>query len=150
MGAPEANISTVTWQKHRKGETTKVKKSGQIVWCPLNFHNVRTVYQDMFEKLFRTLEPYPQWLQQWQNHLTPVPLFNQIPVEASYIHTPLISTAWLYHLRHHPHQNLVQYFLQSISLGFRVGSNGSGTQSAQRNLQITLQLWMTTFIMNYY
>ena len=81
------------------------------------------------------LLPYHQWLQQWQNHLTPVPLFNHVPVKGSSIHTPLISAAWRQYLKEHPHQNLVQYFLQSTSLGFRVGFDGSGTQSAQKNLQ---------------
>ena len=79
--------------------------------------------------------PYSQWLQQWQNHLPPVPLFYQIPVEASYIHTPLISSMWWHHLRHHPHQNLVHYFIQGITVGFRLGFNGCDLQSAQRNLQ---------------
>ena len=70
-----------------------------------------------------------------QNHLTPVLLFNHVPVEAGSIHTPLISAAWRQYLKEHLHQNLVQYFLQSISLGFREGFDGSGTQSAQKNLQ---------------
>ena len=54
---------------------------------------------------------------------------------ASSIHTPLIPAAWLRNLRHHPHQDLVQYFLQSITTGFRLGSDGSITKSAKKNLR---------------
>ena len=65
------------------------------------------------------------------------PTFQQDPLtsQASYIHTPLIHATWLHHLRHHPHQDLVQYFLQCISTGFRVGFDGRGTHSAKNNLQ---------------
>ena len=76
----------------------------------------------------------PQWLQQWQSHLTPIPFFDDIPL-ASIIHTPLIPASWLHNLKHHPHQDLVQYFLQSISMGFRLGYDGSDTQSAKQDLQ---------------
>ena len=79
--------------------------------------------------------PYPQWLQQWLSHLTPTPLFSKTPLQASHIHTPLNHAAWVHHLCHHPHQDLVQYFLQCISSGFRVGFDGTGTRSAKNNLQ---------------
>ena len=93
---------------------------------------------DLLEPLQRRdtkLMPYPQWLQQWLGHLTPLPLFSKIPLQASYIRTPLIHAIWLHHLQHHPHQDLVQYFLQGISTGFRVGFDGSHTHSAKNNLQ---------------
>ena len=79
--------------------------------------------------------PYPQWLQQWLSHLTHTPLFSKTPLQASHIHTPLNHAAWLHHLRHHSHQDLVQYFLQCLSSGFRVGFDGTGTRSAKNNLQ---------------
>ena len=82
--------------------------------------------------------PYPQWLQQWLSHLIPTSLFSKTPLQASHIHTPLIHAAWLHHLRHHPHQDQVQYFLQCISTGFRVRFDGSCTQSAKNNLQSTV------------
>ena len=82
--------------------------------------------------------PYPQWLQQWLSHLIPTSLFSKTPLQASHIHTPLIHAAWLHHLRHHPHQDQVQYFLQCISTGFRVRFDGSSTQSAKNNLQSTV------------
>ena len=76
--------------------------------------------------------PYPQWLQQWQAHRSPIPLFNNITLAAGFIYTPLIPAAWRHNLKHHPHQNLVEYFLQSITLGFRIGSDGKTTQSAEK------------------
>ena len=77
---------------------------------------------------------YPQWLQQWLSHLTPTPLFSKTPLQASHIRTTLIHAAWLHHLWHHPHQDLVKYFLQCICSGFRVGFDGSGTCLAKNNL----------------
>ena len=46
--------------------------------------------------------PYSQWLQQWQAIFTPISLFNNIPLAACVIHTPLILDAWLHRLTHHP------------------------------------------------
>ena len=81
------------------------------------------------------LLPYPLWLQQWLRHLTPIPLFSKTPLQASNILTPLRYTTWQGHLRPHPHQDLVQYFLQGIATGFRIGFDGSSTQSAKNNLK---------------
>ena len=75
--------------------------------------------------------PYPQWLQQWLSHYL---TFSKTPLQASHIHTPLNHATWLHHLRHHPHQNLVRYFLKCISSGFRVGFDGSSTCSAKNYL----------------
>ena len=80
--------------------------------------------------------PCLQWLQQWLSHLTSTSItFSKSLLQVSHIHTPLIHAAWLHHLWHHPHQDLVQYFLQCISYGFRVRFDGSGTRSAKNNLQ---------------
>ncbi|XP_065908270.1 uncharacterized protein [Dysidea avara] len=102
--------------------------------CPYSYIFSDTLLEPIHRQDRKSV-PYPQWLQQWQTHLTPIPLFNNIPLVASFVHTPLIPAAWLHHMRHHPHQDLVQYFLQSITTGFRLGSDGSATQSAKRNLQ---------------
>ena len=79
--------------------------------------------------------PYPQWLQQWQAHLSPISPFNSIPLAACFIHTPLISAAWRHNLKKYPYQDLVEYFLQSITQGFRLGSDGRTSQSAEKNLK---------------
>ena len=84
------------------------------------------------------LLPYPQWLQQWLGHLTPIPLFKKILLQAGSIPAPLRYATWQIHLQPHPHQDPVQYFLQGISAGFRIGFVGSSTHSAKNNLRSTL------------
>jgi len=54
---------------------------------------------------------------------------------ASGINAPLIPDAWLHNLRLHPHQDLVQYFMYSVTMGFRLGSKGITLQSAKKNLK---------------
>jgi len=78
---------------------------------------------------------YSQWLQQWQTNLAPIPLFNNIPLMASVINTPLLPDAWLHKLQLYPHQDLVQYFIHNVTMGFRLGSNGGMLQSAKQNMK---------------
>ena len=58
----------------------------------------------------------------------------KIPTEAYRIQTPLIKEGWHHHLHNHHHQDLVQYFLNSISNGFQIGFQGANLQSAKKNL----------------
>ena len=81
---------------------------------------------------------YSQWVQQWLSHLASIPLFSKTPTQATNILTPPRYTTWQCHLRPHPHQDLVQYFLQGISTGFRIGFDGSSTHSAKNNLKSAL------------
>ena len=78
---------------------------------------------------------YPEWLQQWQDRIASRLDFNKIPAQATHVQTPLILTVWRHNLQHHPHQDLVEYFLQGISTGFRVGFKGSSTHPAKKSLQ---------------
>ena len=78
--------------------------------------------------------PYDQWLKTWLDHLTPVSSPRKIPPEAYRIQTPLIKEVWRHHLHSHHHQDLVQYFLNSISNGFQIGFQGTNLQSAKKNL----------------
>ena len=55
-------------------------------------------------------------------------------MEACHIQTPLNKAAWQYHLRDYPYQELVKFFLESVSNRFRIGYNGSNLQSAKKNL----------------
>ena len=48
-------------------------------------------------------------------------LVLQIPQSAKHIQTPLRLTAWRQALSSHPNQHLVQFFLDGISEGFRIG-----------------------------
>ena len=56
-------------------------------------------------------------------------------MEAHHIQTSLSKAAWQHHLQDHPHQDLVKFFLDSISNGFRIGFSGTNLQSAKKNLK---------------
>ena len=58
----------------------------------------------------------------------------QDPPEAYHRQTPLIKEVWHYHLQNHHQQDLMQYFLTSISNGFQIGFHGTSLQSAKKNL----------------
>ena len=75
-----------------------------------------------------------QWLPDWLNHLISRLYSGTIPMEAHDIQTPLNKAAWQHHLRDYPYQDLVKFFLENISNGFRVGYNSSTLQSARKNL----------------
>ena len=59
---------------------------------------------------------------------------HKILPEAYRIQTPLIKEVWRHHLQNYHHQDLVQYFLSSISNGFQIGFQGANPQSANKNL----------------
>ena len=77
---------------------------------------------------------YDQWLPDWLNHLISGSRPVTIPMEACHIQTPLNKATWQYHLRDYPYQELVKFFLESVSNGFRIGYNGINLQSAKKNL----------------
>ena len=70
-----------------------------------------------------------------------VPTAIQVPLQAYYIHTPLIIHKWQEALVKHSHQPLVAFFLMEISQGFTIGFNHSPDKlkSARRNLTGALQ-----------
>jgi len=79
-----------------------------------------------------------------QNHflprpLHPISLISKIPLEGSYIWTLLVKVTWDLYLQHYPCQELVQFFLQSISRGFQIGSDGSHTCSGKKNLHSVVE-----------
>ena len=77
---------------------------------------------------------YTQWLQQWQK---PFPLSIHVPSEACKIVTPLQPIAWSQYLATHPDQNLVTFFIDGITRGFRIGFDHSlvSLKSARKNLE---------------
>ena len=60
-----------------------------------------------------------------------------IPPSASRIHTPLNPLCWQDYLSFHPNQKLLQFFLNGLVQGFRIGFNNStnSLRSARKNLQ---------------
>ena len=82
--------------------------------------------------------PYETWLQLWSSHLAHSPPPTQIPESAQQIHTPLIYNTWQQALSEYPNQQLIQFFLQGISQGFRIGYSyhtRSNLKSVRKNLE---------------
>ena len=77
---------------------------------------------------------YTQWLQQWQK---PFSLSIHVPPEACKIVTPLQPIAWSRYLATHPDQNLVTFFIDGITRGFRICFDHSlvSLKSARKNLE---------------
>ena len=80
--------------------------------------------------------PTGNWLQQWLL-LLPVPWPCTIPLVASTIRTPLCASAWQSMLRSHPDNRLVQFLLEGICNGFRIGFTKppSTLRAARSNLE---------------
>ena len=84
---------------------------------------------------------YHTWLWKWHDHTTNLPTVIRVPLQASLHHTPLIFASWQQALIHHSNPALVNFFLDGISQGFRIGFNQlpRGLKSAHRNLSGALQ-----------
>ena len=84
--------------------------------------------------------PYDRWLPLWKERLSTVPDLPVVPPSACKINTPLNAKNWQHHLSTHPNQNLVLYFIDGISNGFRIGISTlvQVLQSARKNLQAVL------------
>ena len=69
-----------------------------------------------------------------------VPNLPVVPPPACKINTPLNTKNWQHCLSSHPNHNLVQYFIDGISDGFRIGISTpvQALHSANNNLQSAL------------
>ena len=89
--------------------------------------------------LMHTLEPIPVpytvWLKSWKDHL-PERTSLQIPLTATGVQTPLIAQKWESYLEDYCNHELVQFFLEGITRGFKTGFNPSTItlKSVTRNL----------------
>ena len=99
----------------------------------------------ILDTIFESIHPpgaaplsYELWLPDWLSHLTPVSIPNKIPLAAHHVQTPLITRMWSRRLQDHPHQELVRYFLESITNGFRIRFCGKNLHAAKKNLQSAL------------
>ena len=95
-----------------------------------------------------TTQPYDKWLHQWSLHMGTaseiVRVASEIvrlPLEATYVTTPLVSNHWSTLLAGHPDETLIRFFISGISRGFRIGFSHplSNLSSAKRNLYCALQ-----------
>ena len=80
---------------------------------------------------------YEDWLSVWGQLTALAPIRPCIPDTAGVVSTPLISTNWSSALDTYPNRVLVDFFIQGITQGFRIGfSYGSQPlKGAKRNLE---------------
>ena len=80
---------------------------------------------------------YDDWLPQWKRHLSTMQMPDPplIPHSAQFVHTPLNAKSWQVYLQSHPNQDLVNYFLDGLTAGFRIGFTTPATlHAAKRNM----------------
>ena len=84
--------------------------------------------------------PTDSWLQLWLSSLQTSSI-SIVPFTASSVHTPLCMPAWCTMLRNYPDKQLVQFVLEGISKGFRIGFGkpASSLNSARSNLYSALE-----------
>ena len=91
--------------------------------------------------------PHDSWLQQWLSSLQQwlsscqATSTSTVPSTASSMHTPLCAPPWSMMLRSYPDKQLVQFVLEGISKGFRIGfvKPASSLCSARSNLSNALE-----------
>ena len=82
-------------------------------------------------------QSYSTWLKDWTSHLSNVSVSIRVPSEATRITTPLRFSRWQLYLSDHPNTDLIIFFINGITQGFRLGFNGplSSLTSARKNLE---------------
>ena len=82
-----------------------------------------------------------EWLKEWISLTTQSSATLSVPDQAQHVHTPLLPSSWREALGGHPSQPLVQFFLNGIAEGFRIGHNSGSVclNSARKNLDNALQ-----------
>ena len=86
---------------------------------------------------FQSILPDAVWLEKWQK-ITANPIRVKIPPSACLISTPLSVPTWTKLLDAHPNRQLVQFFLDDITNGLRLGFNhtDSSFKPVKRNLPL--------------
>ena len=94
---------------------------------------------------FVTPQEYPvmpgaAWVEAWTLQTAAAPKCALVHQEACAVNTPLIVPAWNQLLLHHQDRRLVQFFLQGVSEGFRIGFSSPlwKLRSARRNMPSAL------------
>ena len=84
---------------------------------------------------------YSDWILAWKAHLHGLPEVALVPPAATAISSPLIIENWKRLLSDHPNRPLVDFFVDGITNGFRIGFEQQlePLQSAKRNLSSALQ-----------
>ena len=63
---------------------------------------------------------YKKWLPEWKKQLSLATMMPTVPTVAQAVSTPFDLSAWCYFLCSYPDRDLVHFFLQGLSEGFRV------------------------------
>ena len=66
---------------------------------------------------------YSKWLQDWIALNKPSPTTDTVPQEAQHISFLLLPQEWKHLLETYPYQDLVTFFLQGLTEGFRISYN---------------------------
>ena len=66
---------------------------------------------------------YSSWLSLWRQQIQPNPVDIQVPPAACRITTPLHPDVWHHMLASHPDQDLIKFFMEGVTEGFRIGFN---------------------------
>ena len=84
---------------------------------------------------------YDKWISAWTSHLGRAPATVRVPPGATVISTPLRVDNWKRMLTDHPNRPLVEFFINGLTEGFRIGFREQSTplKSAKRNLSCALQ-----------
>ena len=84
---------------------------------------------------------YADWIQVWTSHLDGLPVYVKVPPAATAISSPLKVNNWKRLLSDHLNRPLVDFFINGITEGFRIGFKQQSKllQSAKRNLTCALQ-----------
>ena len=84
---------------------------------------------------------YSVWFPAWKTQLEGLPKDVKVPPAATAISTPLDASNWKKFLADHPNRPLVDFFINGIVEGFRIGfrQQQRQLQSAKRNLNCALQ-----------
>ena len=64
---------------------------------------------------------YADWIQVWTSHLDGLPVDVKVPPAATAISSPLKVNNWKRLLSDHPNRPLVDFFINGIIEGFRIG-----------------------------
>ena len=84
---------------------------------------------------------YDKWISAWTSHLGRAPATVRVPPGATVISTPLRVDNWKRMLTDHPNRPLVEFFINGLPEGFRIGFREQSTllKSAKQNLSYALQ-----------
>ena len=82
-----------------------------------------------------------KWLPAWLRHIRNSPDTPKVPFIACKVTTPLVFMTWRHFLAAHPDQEMIQFFLQGLATGFKVGFayHHASLKPAKKNLRSAME-----------